>query len=72
MNEAFANEIEVLCESKNIPYMDAVILWCEKHSYEIESVAMLIKKDPVLRAKIRSEAESANLLKIKRGSRLPL
>lgn len=72
MNESFANEIEELCYMKDIPYMDGVLLWCEKHSYEVESVALLIKKDPVLRAKIKLEAESANLLKSKRGSKLPL
>ena len=72
MNEAFAHEIEELCWMKDIPYMDAVIMWCEKNSYEIESVALLIKKDPVLRSKIKNEAEFANLLKSKRGSRLPI
>jgi hypothetical protein len=72
MNETFAHEIEELCWMKDIPYIDAVCLWCEQNSYEVESAALLIKKDPVLRAKIRSEAEISNLLKTKRGSSLPV
>lgn len=72
MNEQFAIEIEDLVWDKDITYMESVILWCEKHSYELESVALLIKSDPVLQSKIREEAESANLLKTKRGSCLPI
>jgi len=72
MNESFACEIEEICWMKDVPYMDAVVMWCEQNSYEVESAALLIKKDPVLRAKIRMEAETANLLKTKRGRSLPL
>lgn len=72
MNEAFANEIEEICWMKDIPYIDAVVMWCEEHRYEVESAAMLIKKDPVLRAKIKAEAETTNMLKTKKGSRLPI
>ena len=73
MNEAFASEIEKICVSKNVPYIDAIVLWCEKHNYEIESAALLIKKDPVLKAKIKVEAENLNALKqSKRGASLPL
>ena len=70
--EQFVREIEKIKSSKNINYIDAVVLFCEKHEYEIESVALLIKKDPVLRSKIKDEAELANLLKSKVGSRLPI
>ena len=72
MNEQFANEIEDLVWDKDISYTESVILWCERHSYEIESVALLIKSDPVLQSKIREEAETSNLLKTKKGSRLPI
>ena len=53
MIELFVKEIEKLKISKNMNYIDAVVLFCERHGYEIESVALLIKKDPVLSAKIR-------------------
>ena len=72
MIEAFAHEIEEICWMKDVNYMDAVILWCEQNNYEVESVALLIKKDPVLRDKIRYEAELVNLLKTKRGRILPI
>lgn len=72
MIELFVKEIEKLKISKNMNYIDAVVLFCERHGYEIESVALLIKKDPVLSAKIRNEAEISNLLKNKGGNRLPI
>ena len=72
MNEAFANEIENLVWDKDISYTESILLWCEQNNYEVEAVALLIKKDPVLRSKIRVEAETVNLLKIKKGNRLPL
>ena len=72
MNESFAEEIEKLKKTKDINYIDAVVLFCENHGYEIESVAMLIKKDPVLNSKIRNEAELSNLLKNSKRSRLPI
>jgi len=72
MNESFANEIEDLVWMKDISYTESVVLWCEQHRYEVEAAALLIRKDPVLRAKIRGEAESVNLLKTKRGNSLPL
>ena len=72
MIDMFVREIEKLKNSKNISYMESVILFCEKHGYEVESIALLIKKDPVLSAKIRNEAELSNLLKYKVGNRLPI
>ena len=72
MNESFANEIEEIVWMKDVSYTDSVVIWCERNNYEIEAAALLIKKDPVLRSKIRCEAETVNLLKMKRGSRLPI
>jgi hypothetical protein len=66
----FASEIEDMCRVKNIDYIDAVVLWCEKNKIEIEFVAGLIKKDPVFKSKIQVEAENLNVLK--RGARLPI
>lgn len=72
MIEQFVREIERIKNSKNTSYIDAVVLFCEKHNYEVDSVALLIKKDPVLKSKIKDEAETSNLLKSKAGSRLPI
>jgi hypothetical protein len=66
----FVEEIEKLCRTKNIDYIDAVVIWCEKNNLEVESAAYWIKKDPAMKAKIQAEAENLNVLK--RGARLPL
>ena len=66
----FVEEIENLCKSKNIEYIDAVIFWCSKHNLDVETAAYWIKKDPAMKSKIKSEAENLNI--IKRGSQLPI
>jgi hypothetical protein len=69
-NFTFIEEIEKLCTLKNIEYIDAVILWCEKNNLEVEIAAGWIKKDPAMKMKIKAEAENLNVLK--RGARLPI
>ena len=69
-NFAFVDEIEKLCTTKNIEYIDAIIMWCEKNNLEVEVAAAWIKKDATLKSKVQSEAENLNVLK--RGARLPL
>jgi hypothetical protein len=69
-NSSFVEEIEKLCRTKNIEYIDAVVFWCEKNKLEIETAAYWIKKDPVMKSKIQLEAENLNVLK--RGARLPV
>lgn len=68
-NFAFIEEIEKLCSSKNIEYIDAIVIWCERNNLEIEVAAGWIKKDPVMKSKVQAEAENLNVLK--RGARLP-
>lgn len=69
-NHNFIEDVEKLCRTKNVEYIDAVILWCEKNKIEVEYAAGYIKKDPVFRSKIQAEAENLNILK--RGAKLPL
>jgi len=69
-DRSFVNEIEHLCRSKNLEYIDAVVHWCENNKIEIEYIGALIKKDPVFKSKIQAEAENLNVLK--RGARLPI
>ena len=63
-------EIEELCKKKNLEYIDAIVLWCEKNKLEVETAAYWIRKDPVMKAKLQLEAENLNILK--RGARLPI
>jgi hypothetical protein len=69
-NHLFVEEVEVLCRTKNMDYIDAVVLWCENNKLEVEYAASLIRKDPVIKEKIQVEAENLNILK--RGARLPI
>jgi hypothetical protein len=66
----FVEEIEELCKKKNLEYIDAIVLWCEKNKLEVETAAYWIRKDPVMKAKLQVEAENLNILK--RGARLPI
>lgn len=66
----FVEEIEVLCKEKNIEYIDAVVMWCERNNLEVETAAYWIKKDASMKMKIQAEAENLNI--IKRGARLPI
>jgi hypothetical protein len=66
----FIEEIEALCRERNIEYIDAIVLWCQKNNLEVEVAAYWIKKDPSMKMKIQAEAENLNILK--RGARLPI
>ena len=62
-SNTFIEEIEELCISKNIEYIDAVVFWCERNNLEIEYAADLIKTNSVLKSKIQTEAENLNFIK---------
>lgn len=66
------NEFSLLIEhvsyEENLSYMDAIIYHCEQTGMEIEIASTLLTS--VLKAKIREEAESVNLLK--KTSKLPI
>ena len=58
----FIEEIDRLCSTKNIEYIDAVVFWCEKNNLEIEFAADLIKGHPLIKSKIQIEAENLHFL----------
>ena len=41
-SNTFIEEIERLCISKNIEYIDAVVFWCESNKIEVEVAASWI------------------------------
>jgi hypothetical protein len=55
---------------KDIPYIDAVIEYCEQSGFELETAAKLISG--VLKSKIKLEAENLHYLKKSNTSQLPL
>jgi hypothetical protein len=66
----FSMAIEELVYMKDIPYIDAVVMYCEQTGFEIETAAKLISG--VLKSKIKLEAEDLHYLKRSNTSQLPL
>lgn len=57
------NEIESLVDEHNISFMEACIMYSEKHELEIDTLGDIIKKNQNLKNKIKSEAEKLNFIK---------
>ena len=66
----FSLSIETIARDKAVPYMDAVLLHCEKTGLEIELAAKLISG--ALKAKIKMEAEELNFLPKSNTHKLPV
>lgn len=66
----FSMEIEELVYMKDIPYIEAIVLYCEETGFEIETAAKLVSG--VLKSKIRMEAEDLHFLARSNTSKLPL
>lgn len=66
----FSIQIEEMVEKKKIPYMEAVLLYCEQHSLEVEVAAKLISS--TIKAKLQIEAEDLHFLPKSNTSKLPL
>ena len=66
----FSLAIEELVYMKDIPYIDAIVMYCEETGFEIEMAGKLISG--VLKAKIQLEAEDLHYLKKSNTSQLPL
>lgn len=55
--------IEDLVATKNLPYIDACIFYCEENDIEIEQLGDLLKNNENITTKIQVEAEDLNFLK---------
>jgi len=53
-----------------VPYIDAVVEYAESNNLEVEVVGEIIKKSPMLKAKIYREAEELNM--VEKLVRLPI
>jgi hypothetical protein len=65
----FSLSIETIVAKKNIPYMDAVIMYCEETGLEVELAAKLVSG--ALKSKIQLEAEDLNFLPKSNTTKLP-
>ena len=61
----FSLEIENIVKDGSLNYIEAIVMYCEEKSIEIEGVNKLINKP--LREKLKYEAQKLNF--IKKGSR---
>lgn len=67
----FTNDIENLVKnSDDLNYIDAIVFYCEENKIELESVSKLISKP--LKEKIKAEAIELNFLKRTSRAKLPL
>jgi hypothetical protein len=67
----FVEEIESIAKgNKEMKYIDAIVLFCEKNNIDVESVPKLISKP--LKEKIKGEAMELNLLKRTSHAKLPI
>ena len=65
----FALLIEDMVKTKRISYIDAVVLYCEKHNIDPSTTKSMINKN--LKEKIAYEAQGLNMLKEK-TAKLPI
>lgn len=50
--------------NKDVTYIDALVHYAEKYEIEIEVLGEMIRKSPVLKSKVRDDAESLNLVEV--------
>lgn len=68
--ERFILDIQELVKSDNhTTYMDALVHYSEYNDIEIETIADLVKKIPVLKVSLLEEAENLNL--VEKSAKLP-
>lgn len=66
----FSMAIEEMVYMKDIPYIDAICMYCEENGFEVEMASKLISG--VLKSKIQLEAEELHYLKKSNTSQLPI
>ena len=62
--------IEIKKSVKPVNYIDAIVLFCEKNSIEVDSVTKLISKP--LKEKLKADAINLNFMKKTTRAKLPL
>ena len=68
--QKFSMAIEEMVYMKDIPYIDAICMYCEENGFEVEMAAKLVSG--VLKSKVQLEAEDLHYLKKSNTSQLPL
>jgi len=60
-SEMIVNEIQEYLD-KGVPYIDAIVDYAERNEVEIEVVGEIVRRSPLLKAKIYEEAEVLNMV----------
>jgi predicted aldo/keto reductase-like oxidoreductase len=68
-SEKIMNEIQSVIDS-GVTYIDAIVDYAERNEIEIEILGEIIRRSPVLKARIHVEAEELNM--VDRVTRLPV
>jgi hypothetical protein len=68
-SEFIMNEIQTLIEG-GASYIDAIVEFAERNEIEIEVVGEIIRRSPILKARVHVEAEELNM--VDRVARLPV
>ena len=66
----FSMAIEELVYMKDVPYIDAIVMYCEETGFEVEMAAKLVSG--VLKSKIQMEAEDLHFIAKSNTSKLPI
>ena len=48
--------------NKDVSYIDALVYYAEKHDLEIEVLGEIVRKAPIIKSKVRDDAEKLNLV----------
>lgn len=71
-SNSFSQQIEEIVWMKDVPYMEAVLIWCEERGFEVEVAAELIKKVQPIKEAITAEAEGLKFIKPAHTGKLPI
>ncbi len=66
----FSLEIERVRKEKNVSYLEAIVLYCETHDFDIETASKILS--PLIKTQLRIEAEDLHFLPRPKNRRLPL
>ena len=66
----FAIEIEKIVSENNCNYIDAIVLYCEENTIEVDTITKLISKP--LKEKLKWDAIRLNFMKRNSRAKLPI
>ena len=68
--QKFAQDVENIVKNSTMNYIDAIVLYCDENSIEIDTVSKLVSKP--LKEKLKNDAIQLNFLKKTTKAKLPL